>query len=110
MTKYRRYQTPAQYLGKIKKKLGLKTDAAVARELGVTKQAVGHWKANRYSIGLLEAHKIGAILEESPVIIVAETILAVGADSKNRERWQHIYLSEIQKRNDDDQLDLLHTD
>ncbi len=65
------YQTSTELLDALKLKLGARSDAEVARALGVKRAAAGHWRTGRSSFSPKVAEKAAEILglDSAPIIL-----------------------------------------
>ena len=82
--------TAAEYLDALQAKLGVNSDYAVARVIGVSKQA-----ASRYRLGMAHfddeiAQKVAEILEMHPAIVMLDMYADRTRDEKTKSLWQEI--------------------
>lgn len=66
------------------------SDSALARFLGVTRQAIHQYKQGQ-NMSVLIAIKLAKILQIDPMETVAATLHAQAATEEEREFWQKIY-------------------
>lgn len=66
------------------------SDSALARFLGVTRQAIYQYKAGQ-NMSVLVALKVAEILKIKPLETVAATLHAQAASEKEKDFWQQVY-------------------
>ncbi len=62
----------AEYLAAVKARLNVTSDYAVAKALGVSRQAASDWRTGRAEPGVLTCYRIAQILDADPALIVAD--------------------------------------
>lgn len=76
------------YINAAKAALGLQSDYAIAKYLGVSKQTASSWKTGRSRIDDYAAVKIAEALKIDPIEVIAVANMEREKDEKRREFWR----------------------
>ena len=79
------------YLTAIRSKLGVSTDYAVAKALGVSKQAAGRWSKGLSGFDDVTAQRVAAILEMHPGLVMLDMHRERAKTPAEQSIWQDIY-------------------
>nr|DAD55493.1 MAG TPA: helix turn helix protein [Corticoviridae sp.] len=75
------------YLSAVKKKLGIESDYALAKALGITHSAICGYRAGRSRIDDDTALKISEILDMNPLQVIAQANAERAKTPEMRSRW-----------------------
>lgn len=79
-----------EYLAAIRTKLGITTDYAIAKALGVTKQAAGRWSKGLSGFDDETCKKVAAILEMHPGIVMLDMHRERAQNEETKSLWEEI--------------------
>lgn len=79
--------TTVEYLDEVKAKLGLPSDYAAAKALGVANSAVSRYRHGKGTFDDLVAFKVAEILEINPLEVICAINHERAANDEQRERW-----------------------
>lgn len=80
-----------EYLTEVKKKRGISSDYAVAKELGISKQAVSRYSQGKGSFDETVAKRVAEILGMHPGIVVLDMEKERAKDPEMQALWSEIY-------------------
>lgn len=80
-----------KYLAKAKEKLGLKSDYALAKWLGITVGAVSHYQTGKRVIDDYTAARIAEALGVDPMEVIATANAEREKDEGRRDYWRKIF-------------------
>jgi hypothetical protein len=78
------------YIEEVKAKLGIESDYALAKWLGVTKQAASNWARGKNGLDDYAAARIAETLEINPLEVIAVANMERDKVSERREFWRRI--------------------
>lgn len=81
-------KTTRDYIEAAKASLGIQSDYALAKWLGVSKATASHWKSGRSTVDDYAAVRIAAELKIDPIEVIATANLEREKDEKRREFWR----------------------
>lgn len=84
-------KTTLDYLSEAKQRLGLKSDYALAKELGISEGSIGHYRNGRRVLDDYTAAKLAEALEIDPLEVIAAANAEREKDEKKREYWGKIF-------------------
>jgi transcriptional regulator with XRE-family HTH domain len=84
-------KTTQEYLNAAKKALGIESDYALAKWLGVTKQAASNWRTGKNIIDDYTAAKIADALNLDPLEVIAVANMERANEEERREYWRKIF-------------------
>lgn len=80
--------TASEWLDMVKEEVGLDTDAEAAAYLHRSRQAVSHWRQERFQIGIADAMAIGSALGVNPLFIILCS--QYHAKPESAENWKKL--------------------
>ncbi|MBD1410261.1 DUF3693 domain-containing protein [Burkholderia contaminans] len=80
-------KTTAQWLDALKERLGLPSDYAVAKALGVTRGAVSHYRTGRSAFDDVTAVRAAELLGMDPAVMLASVQYERAKNEDVREAW-----------------------
>jgi transcriptional regulator with XRE-family HTH domain len=83
--------TTQEYVAAIRQKLGITSDYALAKALGVTKQAAGRWTKGLNGFDDESARRAAAILEIHPGLVMIDIHRERAKDTDTRALWHEIF-------------------
>lgn len=84
-------KTTINYLDEAKQKLGIESDYAMAKWLGVGRAAVSNWRVKRNFIDDYAAAKIAEALGIDPMMVIAAANAEREKDVEKRGYWKKYY-------------------
>lgn len=78
--------TAAEWLDMLKEEKGFVEDAECAAFLGVSRQAVSHWRQNRHQMGVGDAVAVGLATGVNPLFVIMSNQYHAARPEK-REKW-----------------------
>ncbi|MDD2767386.1 MAG: hypothetical protein PHT19_01550 [Methylococcus sp.] len=81
-------KTTRDYIEAAKASLGIQSDYALAKWLGVSKATASHWKSGRSTVDDYAAVRIAAELKIDPIEVIAVANLEREKDEKRRDFWR----------------------
>jgi transcriptional regulator with XRE-family HTH domain len=84
-------KTTVDYLNDAKKALGIESDRAMAKWLGVSQPAVTQYQAGKRIIDDYTASKIAHALNLDPLEVIAVANMERANDEEKREYWRTIF-------------------
>lgn len=79
-----------EYLAAIRAKLGISTDYAIAKALGVSKQAAGRWSKGLGGFDDVTAQRVAALLDIHPAFVILDMHRERAQNHETREVWNEI--------------------
>jgi transcriptional regulator with XRE-family HTH domain len=79
-----------EYLAAIRSKLGISTDYAIAKALGVSKQAAGRWSKGLGGFDDETAKRVAAVLEMHPAFVILDMHKERAQNEETRSLWDEI--------------------
>lgn len=83
-------KTTKVYIEEAKNKLGIVSDYALSKRLGITKQAVGGYQSGTRVMDNYTAAKLAEALEINPLEVISAASAEREKDDKKREFWQKL--------------------
>lgn len=80
-----------QWLDMVKAKTGAKTDAELARTLGIKKQTISQQRKEKHSQEPLQALRTARILEICPIIVIASACWERAKEPATKLEWATLY-------------------
>jgi DNA-binding XRE family transcriptional regulator len=80
-----------QWLDLVKEKTGAKTDADLARTLGIKKQTISQQRKGKHSQEPLQALRTARIMEICPIIVIAAACWERAKDDAIKSEWATLY-------------------
>lgn len=80
-----------QWLDMVKAKIGTKTDAELARALGIKKQTISQQRKEKHTQEPLQALRTARILEICPIIVIAAACWERARDEAVKSEWAILY-------------------
>lgn len=80
-----------QWLEMVKDKTGAKTDADLARALGIKKQTISQQRKGKHTQEPLQALRTARIMEICPIIVIAAACWERAKDDAVKSEWATLY-------------------
>lgn len=80
-----------QWLDLVKAKTGAKTDAELARTLGIKKQTISQQRKEKHTQEPLQALRTARLLEICPIIVIAAACWERAKDEAIKSEWAILY-------------------
>ena len=78
------------YLDAVQAKLNISSDYALSKALGVSRQAVSHYRAGKGSLDDSVARRVAQILDMHPGTVVLDMHIERTKDTEGKNLWQEI--------------------
>jgi transcriptional regulator with XRE-family HTH domain len=78
------------YLDRVRTKLNLSSDNALAKALGISRQAISNYRAERGSLDDDVAQRVAAILEIHPGIVLIDMYTERTKNAETKSLWEEI--------------------
>lgn len=75
------------WLEEFKRVMKIESDKEVADFLGVSKQAVSHWRTGKHQLGQMEAIEIGACIGVNPLYVGATSAFHASPKPEKQAAW-----------------------
>lgn len=79
-----------EYLAEIRSRLSISTDYAIAKALGVSKQAAGNWSKGKSGFDDETARRVAAILDIHPGTVILDMHRERAQSDETRDIWMEI--------------------